>query len=177
MKPSVLILPGYQGSGETHWQSHWERLHPDFLRVEQCDWEHPVASEWAEKLEKTLRQCEQPVVLVAHSIACLVLAHWAAKAHTVIKGALIVAPPDPQESIFPSIAEGFEKTPMQRFDFPSILLASSNDPYASLAYAESLAHAWGSQFFNLGNLGHINTASNLGRWDEGYAFLETLLHT
>lgn len=177
MKPSVLIMPGYQGSPYAHWQSHWERLHPDFFRVEQRDWEHPIADEWAQKLENTLQQCEEPVVLVAHSIACLAVAHWASKKHTRIKGALIVAPPDPKEPLFPSSAEGFESTPMQRFDFPSILLASTNDPYASLDYSKSLAHSWGSRLVNLGALGHINTASDLGDWEDGFEYVSMLLHS
>lgn len=176
MKPSVLILPGYQGSGETHWQTHWEKANPDFFRVEQRDWEEPIASEWAEQLEQTLQKCEKPVVLVAHSIACLVLAHWASKAHTPIKGALIVAPPNPEEAVFPKSAQGFAQTPMMRFDFPSIVLASSDDPYATMAYSRRLSDAWGSKLIDLGKRGHINTQSNLGAWEEGYAYLQSLLH-
>ena len=175
MKPSALILPGYQGSGETHWQTLWEKENPSFLRVEQRDWEHPIAEEWVAKLEATLKSCEKPVVLVAHSIACLVIAHWAAQQHTPIKGALIVAPPNPEEPIFPSIAEGFHTTPMERFDFPSILLASSNDPYASFAYSQRLSHAWGSKLVDMGKLGHINTASDLGAWEDGYVYVQSLL--
>jgi len=176
MKSSVLILPGYQGSGETHWQTLWEKENPSFQRVEQRDWEHPIANEWVAKLEEMLQQCEKPVVLVAHSIACLVVAHWAAKTtHTPIKGALIVAPPNPEESIFPSMAEGFDKTPMERFNFPSILLASSNDPYASFAYSQRLAKAWGSKLIDMGKCGHLNTASNLGKWEDGYVYLQSLL--
>jgi len=175
MKPSVLILPGYQGSGETHWQTHWEKKHPDFKRVEQRDWNHPIASEWVETLEAALKHLEEPVYLVVHSMGCLTLAHWAAmENHTPIRGALIVAPPDPKESVFPSIAEGFDQTPMQMFDFPSIIIASSNDPYAKLDYSKSLADAWGSTFVNVGEKGHINTASNLGLWEEGLAHLEQL---
>lgn len=177
MTPSVLILPGYQGSGETHWQTHWEKKHPDFKRVQQRDWDHPIAEEWVEALEATLKQLDEPVYLVVHSMGCLTLAHWAAtKNHTPIRGALIVAPPDPKEPAFPSIAEGFEQTPMHTFDFPSIIIASSNDPYASLEYSQALAKAWGSTLINVGEKGHINTASNLGLWEEGLHYLEKLRH-
>lgn len=175
MHPSVLILPGYQGSGETHWQTYWEKEHPDFMRVQQRDWEHPIVDEWVAQLEATLQSVGTPVFLVTHSIGCLVLAHWAASTqHTPILGALIVAPPDPNESAFPSIAEGFETTPLQPLGFPSIIVASSNDPYAHLDYSKKLAEAWGSGFVNVGEKGHINTTSNLGLWQEGLNFLDQL---
>jgi len=175
MQPSVLILPGYQGSGETHWQTLWEKENASFMRVEQRDWERPNAKEWVSKLEETLQHCDKPVILVAHSIACLVVAHWAAQEHRPIKGALIVAPPNPEESLFPSTAEGFDQTPMERFNFPSILLASSNDPYASFAYSQRLAKAWGSKLIDMGKCGHLNTESNLGKWEDGYVYLQSLL--
>lgn len=176
MKPSVLILPGYQGSGETHWQTYWEKANPNFFRVHQRDWETPIAEEWAQKLEETLQQCERPVVLVAHSIACLVVAHWASKPHTPIKGALLVAPPNPEEPIFPRSAQGFETTPMTPFDFQSIVIASSNDPYASFPYSQRVAKAWGSRFLDFGKQGHLNSESNLGMWEDGYTYLVSLLH-
>ncbi|AFL68186.1 RBBP9/YdeN family alpha/beta hydrolase [Sulfurospirillum barnesii] len=176
MNPSVLILPGYQNSDEKHWQSHWEKAHPDFYRVMQKDWQEPNATEWAENLEATLKQCQSPVVLVAHSLACLVVAQWASQAHTPIKGALLVAPPNPQEPLFPKSAHGFEKTPLNAFNFPSIILASTNDPYATFPYVQRLAKAWGSKLVDLGKRGHINSESDLGMWDEGYDYLETLIH-
>ena len=39
---SVLIHPGLNGSGPDHWHSHWEQAFPDFVRVQQADWDHPV---------------------------------------------------------------------------------------------------------------------------------------
>ena len=174
MATSVLILPGYQGSGEGHWQTHWEEHHSDFERIEQRDWNHPICHEWIANIEKAVQSAGTDVIIVAHSIGCLSVAHWAASAHSPIKGALIVAPPDPKSPIFPTIAEGFEQTPMNPFDFPSIIIASSNDPYASVDYSQALADAWGSRFINVGEKGHINMASNLGLWEEGLTFLEQL---
>ncbi|ASC93170.1 RBBP9/YdeN family alpha/beta hydrolase [Sulfurospirillum diekertiae] len=178
MATSVLILPGYQGSGETHWQTYWEKNHTDFKRIEQNDWDHPVCNEWAKNIEIAVKNAGKDVIIVSHSIGCLVVAHWASMAHhSPIKGALIVAPPDPKEPTFPTIAEGFEHTPLQPFLFPSIIVASSNDPYASLAYSKHIADAWGSSLVNVGEKGHINTASNLGLWEEGLTFLEQLRRT
>ena len=39
-----LILPGWQGSGPDHWQTHWQRLLPDARRVEQRTGSAPTRS-------------------------------------------------------------------------------------------------------------------------------------
>ena len=36
-----LIVPGWQGSPEDHWQSHWQNSLPNSARVEQDDWLTP----------------------------------------------------------------------------------------------------------------------------------------
>jgi predicted alpha/beta hydrolase family esterase len=33
----VLVVPGLHGSAPEHWQSLWEKQHPEFRRVEQVD--------------------------------------------------------------------------------------------------------------------------------------------
>lgn len=38
-----LIVPGWQGSPEDHWQSHWQNNLPNSARVEQADWLTPAA--------------------------------------------------------------------------------------------------------------------------------------
>ena len=113
MIPSVLILPGFGNSGETHWQSLWEQKQSDFKRVVQKDWLCPVCHEWVLALENALKETNSDVVLVAHSMACLVLAQWASnKHHASIKGALIVAPPDPKKHLFPKKPQVLSKYTM-----------------------------------------------------------------
>lgn len=175
MMPSVLILPGFGNSGEAHWQSLWEEGQSDFKRVGQKDWLRPVCQEWVLSLENALKETNSDVVLVAHSMACLVLAQWASnKNHASIKGALIVAPPNPNRTTFPKEAIGFEQIYNGRFDFQSIVVASTNDEYATLEYAKSLAKSWGSEFVDVGPKGHINANSALGFWDEGWDLLRRL---
>jgi predicted alpha/beta hydrolase family esterase len=171
----VLILPGFGGSGPDHWQSRWESANPSFQRVLQHDWNKPVLSEWLEVLEKTVHASGPETVLVAHSLACLLVAHWAATTALPLHGALLVAVPDPQSPVFPKEAVGFERIPQKLFPFPSILVASTNDPYGSVEYARRCASLWGSRFVAVGALGHINSASNLGDWEEGFTILKSLL--
>lgn len=174
MASTVLILPGFGSSGVEHWQSLWEAANPQFKRVNQRDWEHPVCEEWVEALEKAVKEAGSEVIIVAHSLACLVVAHFASKSHRRIKAALLVAPPDAARSSFPEAAKGFKNTPLMPFDFPSIVVASTNDEYASIEYAQKLAMLWGSEFINVGNKGHINALSGLGFWEEGFVLLKRL---
>jgi predicted alpha/beta hydrolase family esterase len=174
MNTTALILPGIGNSGPNHWQSLWEKANPSFARIQQRDWHHPVCEEWLEVLENSLPRFGANVVLVAHSLACLLVAHWAAKTKHNIKGALLVAPPDPDGPNFPKEAVGFSPLPSRAFAFPSIVVASTNDPYGSLEFAKSSAAAWGSRFITIGATGHINSESGLGEWREGFFLFQQL---
>nr|MCR5029741.1 alpha/beta hydrolase [Fibrobacter sp.] len=51
------------------------------------------------------------------------------------------------------------------------VVGSENDPYMSYERVEFFAKAWGAKLFNAGALGHINSDSNLGEWEQGRRFL------
>lgn len=174
MNTRALILPGYNDSDPGHWQSLWQAAQPNFSRVQQRDWDYPVCSEWVANLEQAVANAGENVVLVAHSLGGLLVAHWAAQTQLKIKGALLVAPPNPADENFPKAITGFATLPMQALSFPSIVVASSNDPYGNLIFAQSCAIAWCSHFVNIGAAGHINTSSGLGSWDAGYALYQQL---
>ncbi len=174
LAPRVLLLPGLYSSGPEHWQSYWERANPDFRRVEQRDWETPERNEWVETLDREVRSEATPAVLVAHSLACCLVAHWAARHEGPIQGALLVAPSDVEAKGFPPGATGFAPMPTARLPFPSIVVASTDDEYLTVLRAERFAADWGSRLEIVGVLGHINSASGLGRWPEGFALLDEL---
>lgn len=174
MSSTVLILPGIGNSGPEHWQSLWGKANPSFARVRQRDWDRPVCSEWLDVLEKSVAGVGANAVLVAHSLACALVAHWAARTNFRIKGALLVASPNPDGPNFPKEAVGFSPLPLKPLSFPSIVVASTNDPYGSVEFAKSMASAWGSCFVNIGPAGHINSKSGLGEWNEGFSLLQQL---
>lgn len=174
-EPQVLLLPGIGNSGPEHWQTLWEQQHPNFQRVVQRDWKYPEAGEWWQTLQDAVQTAGPNTVLVAHSLACLTLAQWAAHDQTPIRAAMLVAVPDPLGPAFPPEATGFTPLPTAAFSFPSVVVSSSNDPYGSPAHAERCAAAWGSRLVNVGAAGHINAASGLGDWPEGYAILQELI--
>lgn len=171
----VLILPGIGGSSPAHWQSLWEKKNPSFMRVMQDDWNNPVCEQWLTALDDSVKKAGSNVVLVAHSLGCILVANWAALTTCQVKAALLVAPPDPDGPNFPKAAVGFAPVALETFRFPCIIVASSNDPYASLIFGKSCASAWGSRFVSIGAAGHINTNSGLGEWPEGFSLLQELV--
>lgn len=174
MRP-ILLVPGYSGSGPDHWQSHWERSYPTAVRVEQRDWLRPERAEWVEALDRAVAEAEAPPVLAAHSLGCLAVVHWAAAHSRPVAGALLVAPPDVEQEDTPEVLRGFAPVPLRPLPFPGIVVASSDDPYTSLARARAFADAWRARWENVGRAGHINTASGLGRWPGGERLLGELL--
>ncbi len=177
VKPPVLVVPGWGDSGPEHWQSLWEKAHPDFQRVAQRDWLYPICSEWVETLRAAIRAAGAPVVLVAHSLGCLAIAHCVqatAPPDLPIRGALLVAPPDVERPDFPPVLEGFAPIPRARLPFPSIVVASRNDPFSEFARAEALAAAWGSRLVDVGEQGHVNADAGFGPWPDGERLLDAL---
>lgn len=174
MSSPVLILPGLGNSGLQHWQSLWEKANPGFVRVQQRDWDKPVCEEWVAMLEAAVKQAGPQVVLVAHSLGCLTIAHWASRTHSPVAAALLVAVPDRNGPNWPNDITGYSLTPTQPLPFRSTVVISSDDPYGSAEHAERMAHAWGSRVVHIGDRGHINADSGLGEWSEGFTLLEQL---
>ena len=168
----VLTLPGLWNSGPQHWQTHWERRHPDMRRVLQRDWETPDRAEWVAQLDAAVGACARPPVLAAHSLACTLVAHWAQSGSPHrIAGAFLVAPSDVEAPIYPTGTTGFAPMPLARLPFPSLVVASADDVYVSPARAGAFARAWGSELVDIGAAGHINGDAGYGPWPEGEAML------
>lgn len=167
----VLIVPGLYGSGPEHWQSHWERQHPEFRRVEQHDWNTPVCGDWVASLDAAIRESDDNVILVGHSLGSVTIAHWAYHYGRRIVGALLVAPSDTEAVTFPEGTTGFSPVPTCRFIFPSTVVASTEDPYIAFERVTQLAEAWGSNLIALGPHGHISTADGFGPWPEGIQYI------
>lgn len=176
MKHTVCFIhPGLFNSGPQHWQTHWENKY-GFIRINQQNWETPVCEDWISRLDEQVSAYPmQDIVLIGHSLACCTIVRWAEKYKRVIKGALLVGPSDVDANSYPPGTTGFIPMPVYKLPFPSVVIASSNDEYVTLERAAIFAGNWGSELVNAGNLGHINSSSNLGDWDFGYTILQKLI--
>lgn len=173
----ILIVPGWSSSGPDHWQSRWERTLKTARRVEQDNWVAPEREAWVGRIIETAVQSARPVVLVAHSLGVAAVAHVAERIpNGFLSGAFLVAPADVDNAAdwpeteglrLDAAASGFAPLPLDPLPFPSVLVASSNDPYCRLDRATKLAEAWGATLVEAGEAGHINGASGHGPWPEG----------
>lgn len=173
-----LLVPGWQGSADEHWQSHWQRSLPGSARVEQLDWLNPKREDWVAELQRNIDSDPRPTLLIAHSLGCITVAHWAAQAPleslSRVRAALLVAPADVQRVDCPPALQNFAPIPQHRLPFPSQLIGSDNDGAASAARAIELARDWGSEVAILSGAGHINVTSGHQRWEQGFAYLYRL---
>jgi predicted alpha/beta hydrolase family esterase len=184
--PTLLMVPGLNGSCAVHWQSAWERVRDDCARAELGQWSDPTPAQWTRRLDRAVQAVAGPVVLVAHSLGCIATALWArdhapeALDHAPearVLGALLVAPCDPEAADACGRLNRFAPVPRARLPFPAMVVASSNDPYATLDRSRAMAAAWGAAFVDVGARGHINAHSALEAWPEGQDILAGFLRS
>jgi hypothetical protein len=176
LTPPVLIVPGLDNSGPTHWQSLWQEEVVGAERVEQADWSQPTLGEWTASLAEAVRR-RPGAVLVAHSLGCALVAHlMAVTGGRGAAGAFLVAPADVDVAARAGrLAPGFAPMPRAVLPVPAVVVASRNDPFVAFDRAQAFARGWGARFIDLGHAGHINVASGHGSWPEGRALLEDLV--
>lgn len=165
----VILVPGLHNSGPEHWQSLWQRAHPEFYRVEQAHWDQPDLPSWSARVDQVRARDPRPALLIAHSFGCLASVSSMARDGSHLAGALLVAPADPDKfgvsNMLPAVA----------LPCPTLMIGSSNDPWMSAEHAAWWAAHWDSEFVNAGPLGHINAESGLGDWAWGRQQLRHLL--
>jgi len=176
---TTLTVPGLGGSGPEHWQTLWERTRPYTRRAELGRWDDPDRGTWVRRLDEAIGACRGPVMLVGHSLGCFAITWWATLLHPTstgpVVGALLVAPPDLDRPDAPSTVRSFGPSPRTALPFRSIMVASSDDPWITVPAARELASAWGSALIAVDGGGHLNAASNLGRWTFGQELLDQLI--
>ncbi|PKO82730.1 MAG: esterase [Betaproteobacteria bacterium HGW-Betaproteobacteria-13] len=183
MHHTTLIVPGYHGSGESHWQSWLEAQVPEARRVCGIDWESPLLARWSERVREEIDESPNAVWLVAHSFGCLASVVAAADRPEKVAGALLVAPANPQRftplGTVTEQPQPAEKTiapwlPDDYLGFASVVVGSSNDPWVPITIAQDWAERWGSKFVDLGAAGHINTDAGYGPWPFGLDLLHAM---
>jgi len=172
---NYFIVPGLGGSGPDHWQTYFEKTGTNFQRIIQQNWDAPDINNWVATIEEALTGYDpETVILVGHSLGCSTIAQWASHSGKKIKGALLVAPPDIEFFQEKSKVTLFNRLPTDKINFPTIVVASTNDHWSGIEKAEFYASQWGSKFINIGEAGHINDVSGYGNWEEGLKILSLL---
>ena len=180
----ILIIPGHGGSGPDHWQSRWEAKIPAVRRVVQADWQKPRLAAWRARIVEEVERAARPVILVAHSLGVLAAVRAApflakGQGSGKVKGGFLVAPPSAKALAgFDTLDPAFLTAPGEPLPFPSLVIASRDDPFSTFADSEALARTLGAELIDAGFSGHINSDSGHGPWPEGVmrfaGFLKTL---
>lgn len=171
-------LPGYGNSGPGHWQTWMEGRLQDCTRIEQHSWEKPDNTLWIQTIQSTIGDTDpSKVFIIAHSLGCIAVAHWAKKYKLTIAGALLVGPPDIENPYTNLGLESFLPIPDTSLPFPSLVIGSTNDHWASVSRVEEFAKSWGSQLYFEENAGHINTDAGFGPWENGLHLLRNFINT
>jgi predicted alpha/beta hydrolase family esterase len=166
----LLIIPGLGNASPFDWQGRWLERMSTARRVEQADWKRPRREAWCANLVAAVEAAQKPVILIAHSVGVLTVAHAAGQLdREKIAGAFLVGVSDWER---PEMAKkygdhGFAPVPRTPLGFPALLLASSNDPTCEQSRAEGWAADWGARFGDAGAAGHFDAASGHGPWPEG----------
>ena len=173
----ILIAPGWLNSGPDHWQSRWERNLATARRIDQDDWHVPDKDAWVGNIVAAVAAASRPVALVAHSLGVIAVAYAAPKLERgKVAGAFLVAPadvdnsagwPENQGRAWPVDSFGFAPVPLRPLGLPALVLAASDDPYCSQDRAQAFARAWGANFVDVGQAGHIADHSGHGPWPDG----------
>lgn len=182
IQPTFLIVPGLRDHVQEHWQTLLAEEMPGCVTVPPLEQDKLSCQARLDAIDRALESIEGPVIIVAHSAGCMMVAHWAQRRARPIAGAVLAAPADvetPMPAGYPSLetltAHGWLPIPRQRLPFPSILAASSNDPLTSLDRARRFAQDWGSRLEELGPVGHLNPASGHGHWPQAKQLINDLL--
>jgi hypothetical protein len=179
---TVLIVPGLRDHVAEHWQTLLGVSRSGTRSVPPMGRDNLDCAARIRAIEHNAQQIEGPLVIVAHSAGCLMLAHWAMQTKREVRGALLAAPPDferPMPAGYPTMealhAGGWLPVPRARLPFTSIVALSRNDPLSSFERASELAIDWDSRLVDLGSVGHLNPASGFGEWPQAQQFIDELI--
>ncbi|MCJ8141927.1 alpha/beta hydrolase [Ancylobacter sp. A5.8] len=175
-----LVVPGRENAPAAHWQSHWLGAFANSSRLIQADWSRPEVGAWTGQLGAAVEAAPRRVVLIGHSVGVATILRWTASAPAAqvakVAGAFLAAPTnveDPDPSF--DLVRNFAPMPMARLPYPALVVASRDDPRVTMPRARECAQAWGADFADIGEAGHIGSAAGLGMWPAGLLLLGGLL--
>jgi len=170
----TVIVPGWQGSGDGHWQSWLEdelrAAGRQTLRPQFTDLDNPDFDDWHAALRRSLDTLPADGFdIVAHSLGAVLWLHHVVEPGDTPRPArvLLVAPPSPRTSIA-EIAAFFP--PPLHIDAlrngagGTVLVAGDDDPYLpeGIAAAYGLPLEMATTVIPTG--GHLSTNTGYGPW-------------
>lgn len=166
----LLFVPETGVFSPDHWIERWSGKLSTAHRIEAGAPEATVS-----RIVARAQAATRPVVLIGHSTGAVAAALAApAFAGANVRGAFLVAPPDAATllTLDGGLWPALPRTPLA---FPTLMVASRTDPWASFAEAQALSEAWGAEFIDAGEAGRLDAESGHGPWPDGLLKLAAFL--
>jgi predicted alpha/beta hydrolase family esterase len=98
LKHTILIIPGLRDHVEEHWQTLLAKeltaQSVPCVTVPPLEQDKLSCQARLDAIDRALDSIDGPVIIVAHSAGCMMVAHWALRRARPILGALLAAPAD-----------------------------------------------------------------------------------
>ena len=147
--PTVLIVPGLRDHVDAHWQTLLAAQLPQARTVPPMGRTGAGLDRAArvQAIEQAAQAIEGPIVIVAHSGGCPMVAHWAAQTRRAVHGALLATPPEldqPMPEGYPPLEAlqggGWFPVPLRALPFPHYFLQPLDGPDRDAAIAACVAY-------------------------------------
>jgi predicted alpha/beta hydrolase family esterase len=176
--PLVLLLPDLDSDGPAYWQRQWAASRNDASIIDVGSSHRPDRNTWITRIDHATRCAGAPILLVGHGAGALAIAWWAVlcaqENESTVIGALLIGPSDPAVAAYGDRLGSFAPLPQTVLPFPSLVVASEDDPALPVDRAFSMARQWGSGFARFGDCGHFG-ADSLGDWQQGEQLLDAFI--
>jgi predicted alpha/beta hydrolase family esterase len=169
-----LLVPGRGIPRPEHWLRRWADARPGYRWAPEPPAPPLVLRDRVAALDRTIRESEEPAILIAHSAGCVTVAVWAAGHRGPVRAALLVTPPDIEGARPDDPSDLPWVLPRTRLPFRAVLVGSRTDPYSTFDRFEQLAVDWGARLVDAGDAGHLDTSSGYGPWPDGERLVEEL---
>jgi predicted alpha/beta hydrolase family esterase len=161
----LLIVPRLGGAAEGDWPNRWRSKLSTARFVHPADASDTRREAWSEAVADAARKATRPALFVGHGLGAAAIAQAAdAAGEADIRGAFLVAPPDAER--LEQLGSGWAAS-RARLPWPSVLVASRNDPNGAYDAVATLASDWGADLIDAGEAGSLDAASGHGPWPEG----------
>ncbi len=162
----ILIVPNIGGAADGDWPSRWRAKLSTARLVHPQNSADTRREAWTEAIARAAGGATRPALFIGHGLGAAAIADAGrALDGAGVRGAFLVAPPD--ERGLERLA-GVDWTPARApLPWPSVVIASRNDPLGVYDAVAALAADWGAELIDAGEAGGLDAASGHGPWPEG----------
>ncbi len=161
----LLIVPRPGGAANGDWTGRWRAKLSTARLVHPDDPAERGREAWTEAIAGAARAATRPALFIGHGLGASAIVAAAGELDGLdVRGAFLVAPPD-QAGLARMV--GGEWAPARALPWPSLVVASRNDPDGAFDAISALAAHWGAELVDAGFAGGVDAASGHGPWPEG----------